>query len=220
MSTPRGEVRKLRRGFTGLVVLGTLLVVAGVVGLVYVGVATLTTMLLFGWLLLIAGVIGLVHAVQSRQQDYFWPAVLIAALYLAAGVVILRRPDVAAATLTMFAALLFLAGGLFRLVGALVARGAQSGWTLVQGALGVLLGVLVLAGWPSSSVYVIGFFFSLAVLFDGLGLIATGLGGRHIVGLVSDTLAEPDGTDGPDAPGALDKGRETDDPPPKHVQPE
>ncbi|MGX2993556.1 HdeD family acid-resistance protein [Streptomyces sp. JNUCC 64] len=200
MSTPRTEVRKLRRGFTGLVVLGVLLVVAGVVGLVYVGVATLTTMLLFGWLLLIGGVIGLVHAVQSRHENYFWPAVLIAALYLAAGIVILRRPEVAAATLTMFAALLFLAGGLFRLVGALVARGPQFGWALVQGALGVLLGVLVLAGWPSSSVYVIGCFFSLALLFDGLGLIATGLGGRQIVGLVTDSLApegEPDADPGP-----------------------
>ncbi|MFE9664047.1 DUF308 domain-containing protein [Streptomyces sp. NPDC005955] len=206
MSTPRTEVKKLRRGFTGLVVLGILLVIAGVVGLVYVGVATLTSMLLFGWLLLIGGVIGLVHAVQSRHESYFWPAVLIAALYLAAGVVILRRPDVAAATLTMFAALLLLAGGLFRLVGALVARGPQLGWALVQGALGVLLGVLVLAEWPSSSVYVIGCFFSLALFFDGLGLIATGVGGRQIVGLVTDTLA------GPEEP-AAGSGRHDDRPP-------
>ncbi|WP_445397519.1 HdeD family acid-resistance protein [Streptomyces sp. LE64] len=200
MSTPRTEAKKLRRGFTGLVVLGLLLVVAGVVGLVYVGVATLTSMLLFGWLLLIGGVVGLVHAVQARHESYFWPAVLIAALYLAAGIVILRRPDVAAATLTMFAALLFLAGGLFRLVGALVARGPQLGWALVQGALGVLLGVLVLAEWPSSSVYVIGCFFSLALLFDGLGLIATGLGGRQIVGLVTDALVGPEEPKPPTGP--------------------
>lgn len=33
---------------------------------------------------------------------------------------------------------------------------------------------LVLGNWPSSSRYVIGCFFSLALLFDGLGLLATG----------------------------------------------
>lgn len=37
--------------------------------------------------------------------------------------------------------------------------------------------------------YVIGAFIALALLFDGLGLIATGYGGRRIVGLVSDRLA-------------------------------
>lgn len=59
------------------------------------------------------------------------------------------------------------------------------GWTLVQGAFGILLGVLVLGNWSSSSRYVIGCFFSLALLFDGLGLLATGLGGRRVVGLMT-----------------------------------
>lgn len=202
------ESRKLSRGFALLAVLGVILVIAGLVGLVYTGVATLTTMLLFGWLLLIGGVVGLAHAVQSRGTNYFWLGVVVAALNLAAGVVILRQPDVAAEALTMFAALLFLTGGVFRLVGSLVVRGPQFGWSLLQGAFGVLLAVLVMASWPSSSQYVIGCFFSLSLLFDGLGLIAAGIGGRRIVGVVSDRLnpaAGPEGTGsegGRGAPGA------------------
>ncbi|MFD4628604.1 HdeD family acid-resistance protein [Streptomyces sp. NPDC058284] len=175
---------RLSRSFGWLALLGVILAVAGLVGLVYTGVATLTSMLLFGWLLLIGGVVGLLHAVQSRGSSFFWLGVVVAALNLAAGVVILRRPEVAAEALTMFAALLFLTGGVFRLVGSLVVRGPQFALTLLQGAFGLLIGVLVLAGWPSSSQYVIGCFFSLALLFDGLGLIATGIGGRRIVSLV------------------------------------
>lgn len=135
-------------------------------------------MLLFGWLLLIGGVVGLLRAVQSRGSHFFWLVVVVAALNIAAGVVILRRPDVAAEALTMFAALLFLTGGVFRLAGSLVVRGPQFGWTLLQGLFGLALGVLVLAEWPSSSQYVIGTFFSLSLLFDGLSLISTGMGGR------------------------------------------
>ncbi|MET8115240.1 HdeD family acid-resistance protein [Streptomyces prasinus] len=198
-STPsRDEVAGLKNGFSRLAVLGVILVVAGLIGLVHTAVATLTTMVLFGWLLLIGGAVSLLQAVQARHSNFFWLAVIVAALNIAAGVVVLRTPAAAAEALTMFAALLFLTGGLFRLVGSVVVRGPQFGVTLLQGALGLLLGILVLATWPSSSQYVIGAFLSLTLLFDGLGLIATGYGGRRIVGMVSDRLTGP-GSTGPDA---------------------
>ncbi len=149
---PKDRVTKLRHGFGWLAVLGVLLVLAGVVGLVYTAVATLTSMLLFGWLLLIGGIVGLLHAIQSRGTNFFWLGVIVAALN----------------------------------IGSLVVRGPQFGWTLLLGAFDLLLGILVLASWPSSSQYVIGAFFSLALLFDGLALLATGYSGHRVVGLVSD----------------------------------
>ncbi|MGW0119344.1 HdeD family acid-resistance protein [Streptomyces sp. NPDC003327] len=186
------EGRRLNRSFGWLAALGTLLVLGGVVGLVYTAAATLTSMILFGWLLLVGGAVGLLHAVQSRGTSYFWLAVVVAALNIAAGVVVIRHPEGSAEALTMFAALLFLTGGLFRLVGSVVVRGPQFGWTLLQGAFGLLLGLLVLFDWPDSSRYVLGTFFSLALLFDGLGLIAIGVGGRRIVSMVAPTaLQEP-----------------------------
>ncbi|WP_267242023.1 HdeD family acid-resistance protein [Streptomyces sp. PR69] len=176
--------RRLSRSFGWLALLGAILVIGGLVGLVYTAAATLTSMLLFGWLLLIGGLVGLLQAVQSRGSSFFWLAVVVAALNIAAGVVVIRHPEGSAEALTMFAALLFLTGGLFRLVGSVVVRGPQFGWTLVQGAFGLLLGILVLGNWPESSRYVLGTFFSLALLFDGLGLIAVGLGGRRVIGMV------------------------------------
>ncbi|WP_405450976.1 HdeD family acid-resistance protein [Streptomyces erythrochromogenes] len=186
MGADTREKKKVNRSFGLMAVLGVLLVLAGLVGLVYTGLATLTSMFLFGWLLLIGGVVGLVQAVQSRGSNYFWLAVIVAAINIAAGFVILRRPEASAEALTMFAALLFLTGGLFRLVGALVVRGTNFGLALVQGAFGVLLGFLILSNWPGNSLYVIGTFFSLALLFDGLSLIAMGMGARRILGLVRE----------------------------------
>ncbi|OEJ61781.1 HDED protein [Streptomyces agglomeratus] len=179
------EARKLSRGFGRLTVLGAVLVLGGIVGLVYTAVATLTSMILFGWLLLVGGLVGLLQAVQSRGSNFFWLGVVVAALNMAAGIVVIRHPEGTAEALTMFAALLFLTGGVFRLVGSVAVRGPQFGWTLVQGAFGLLLGVLVLLDWPHSSLYVLGCFFSLALLFDGLGLIAIGTGGRQMVNMVT-----------------------------------
>ncbi|MFJ4466305.1 HdeD family acid-resistance protein [Streptomyces sp. NPDC089424] len=201
--TAKDGKAKLRRGFARLVALGVLLVLCGLVGLVYTGVATLTSMLLFGWLLLIGGVVGLLHAIEGRGSNFFWLAAIVAALNLAAGVVILTSPEAAADALAMFAALLFLTAGIFRLVGGLVVRGPQFGWTLLLGAFDLLLGIAVLASWPSAGQYVIGTFISLALLFDGLGLIATGFGGRRVVGLVEEATgagAEEDGPDGTTKP--------------------
>ncbi|MGW0392484.1 HdeD family acid-resistance protein [Streptomyces sp. NPDC003042] len=200
------EKKKLSRSFGLLALLGVVLVLAGLVGLIYTGVATLTSMFLFGWLLLIGGVVGLAQAVQSRRSNYFWLAVIVAAINLAAGLVVLRRPEASAEALTMFAALLFLTGGVFRLAGALVVRGANFVLALVQGAFGVLLGILVLAGWPGSSQYVIGTFFSLALLFDGLSLVALGMGARRIIGLVREdevAAARPEAVD--ETPAAAEK---------------
>ncbi|MEU6658027.1 DUF308 domain-containing protein [Streptomyces sp. NPDC046821] len=182
---PARTSKQLLRGFGWLAGLGCILVLAGLVGLVYTGLATLTSMLLFGWLLLVGGIVGLLHAVQARGTSFFWLSIVVAALNLAAGTVVIRHPEGSAEALTMFAALLFLTGGVFRLAGGIVVRGPQFGWTLVQGAFDLLLGVLVLGNWPSSSRYVIGAFVSLALLFDGLGLLATGLGGRRVVGLMT-----------------------------------
>ncbi|MFD3652934.1 HdeD family acid-resistance protein [Streptomyces sp. NPDC058620] len=207
MAGPAAEGKKLSRSFSRLVLLGVLLVIAGLVGLVYTGVATLTSMLLFGWLLLIGGLVGLLHAIQSRGTGFFWLGVVVAALNIAAGVVVIRHPEGTAEALTMFAALLFLTGGVFRLVGSVVVRGPQFGWTLLQGAFGLLLGLLVLFDWPHSSLYVLGCFFSLALLFDGLGLIAFGLGGRHIVGMVSDQRASEKKLDEP-ATGKASEGHQ------------
>jgi uncharacterized membrane protein HdeD (DUF308 family) len=183
---PKHPEARIGRSFGWVAALGVILVVGGVIGLLYVGFATLTTMILFGWLLLIGGFVGLLQAVQNRHSNFFWLALVVAALNIAAGVVVIRLPGASAAALTMFAALLFLTGGIFRLFGAVVVRGPQLVWTMVQGALGILLAVLVLANWPQSSLYVIGTFVSLALLFDGLGLVATGIGGRRVVGMVSD----------------------------------
>ncbi|MFP3986744.1 DUF308 domain-containing protein [Streptomyces sp. E11-3] len=185
-----GPGARLSRGFGRLTLLGVILVLAGLVGLGYAAFATLTSMVLFGWLLLAGGAVGLLHSFQSRGTSFFWLGVVVAALNLAAGVVLIRHPEGSAEALTMFAALLFLTGGAFRLVGSAVVRGPQFGLTLVQGAFGLLLGLLVLFDWPNSSRYVIGVFFSLALLFDGLGLIATGVLGRRVVTLVAEEAAE------------------------------
>lgn len=172
-------------GFGVLVLLGLILLAAGVVGLLYTAFATLTTMVLFAWLLLVGGIVGLIQAIQSRREaGAFWLTLAVAAVNIAAGIVLLRRPDVAASALTLFVALLLLTAGLFRVVGGIASMSARMTWTVVVGVIDIVLGLLVLAEWPSNSRYVIGTFISLALLFDGLSMVSLGITGRRIVDMV------------------------------------
>ncbi|MFJ8042326.1 HdeD family acid-resistance protein [Kitasatospora sp. NPDC096147] len=182
--------RGLARGFGALVVLGVVLVGAAVFGLLYTGFATLTSVLLFGWLLLIGGVAGLAHAVLARAANFFWLGASVGALNIAAGAVMIVRPDAAAEGLTLFAALLFLSAGAFRLVGGLAVRGPQFGWTLLLGVLDLIIGLLALAGWPSDSLYTLGLLFSLSLLFDGLALVSIGVGARRVIGMLGEARRE------------------------------
>ncbi|MFI8275499.1 hypothetical protein ACIGBH_11395 [Streptomyces sp. NPDC085929] len=49
-----------------------------------------------------------------------------------------------------------------------------------------LVGLFYAANWPGNSLYVIGTFFSLALLFDGLSLLVLGMSARRILGLVRE----------------------------------
>ncbi|WP_053788641.1 hypothetical protein [Streptomyces sp. XY332] len=48
------------------------------------------------------------------------------------------------------------------------------------------LTTMFLFGWPGNSLYVIGTFFSLALLFDGLSLLVLSMSARRILGLVRE----------------------------------
>ncbi|MDH6136198.1 uncharacterized membrane protein HdeD (DUF308 family) [Kitasatospora sp. MAA4] len=201
--------RRLRRGFGVLALLGVVLVGAAVFGLLYTAFATLTSVLLFGWLLLIGGSVGLAHAVLARDGNFFWLGTSVAALNIAAGAVMVVRPEAAAEGLTLFAALLFLSAGAFRLVGGVVVRGPQLGWTLLLGALDLVIGILVLGNWPSSSRYTLGLYFSLSLLFDGLALIGTGVAARRVIGMVGEARAAEAGAGGAVAGGLDDPAEPT-----------
>ncbi len=55
---------------------------------------------------------------------------------------------------------------------------------LVSGVLELLLGVLILTGWPGSAAWVIGLFIGIRMVFSGTSMIALGLSPR-------DTTAAP-----------------------------
>ena len=153
------------------------------IGLVLLGIAAVTrsmkatviSMSFFGWLLLIAAGIETVQAFLVGKWAGFFLHLLTAVLFGVTGALFVWRPVISAEVATLLMAMFFLISGLFQLVSSLVIHLPGWGWHAVNGVITFVLGVLVLAQWPVSGLWAIGFFVGIDLVFYGWAWIALAL---------------------------------------------
>ncbi|MGD0564087.1 MAG: DUF308 domain-containing protein [Roseiarcus sp.] len=155
----------------GLVVLGVAAVVRSIT-------ATVVSMVFFGWLLVIACGIEVAQAVMVGHWAGFFHHLLAAILFGVTGLLLVTRPVVSAEVATVFMAMFFIIGGLFQFIGSFVVTLPGWGWQALDGAITFLLGLLVLAQWPVSGLWVIGLFLGIDLILFGCEWIALALGLR------------------------------------------
>jgi uncharacterized membrane protein HdeD (DUF308 family) len=154
---------------------GALLVLLGAGAIVRSMRATLVSMLFFGWLLAFAAAIEIIQAVMVGHWAGFFQHALAAILFGVLAFILLLRPLISAEILTLLMAMFFLVGGLFQIVGAGVVGFAGWGWHVVDGVITIALGVLILAQWPASGLWVIGLFIGIDLIFYGLTWVTVAL---------------------------------------------
>lgn len=174
------NLKDLRDSWLGFVVLGVVLLLLGTAALVYSAIATEVAVLVFGFILLIGGVLYLAGAFVTRGWGGFFLSLLAGILYLAAGFILLNHPAEAAIVYTLILAVFFFVEGLFRIVAAVIARFRNWPLMLLNGLVGVLLGVLIWREWPLSGLYIIGLFLGINLIFSGAAYLALGLNVRKL----------------------------------------
>ncbi|MBA2654733.1 MAG: HdeD family acid-resistance protein [Gammaproteobacteria bacterium] len=156
-------------------VFGIILMLLGFFLLASPIVASIASVVVFGGLLIAAGVVHAITALVEKNSEHRWIHLVIAAFTLVIGFLILASPAVTLATLTILIAAFLLSSGLFNIIGGLVYRFKGWGWYILNGVIGILLGVLILIHWPTASLWVIGLFLGIDFLFAGLSLIMIAL---------------------------------------------
>jgi uncharacterized membrane protein HdeD (DUF308 family) len=173
------EHATLARRWWVFFVLGLMSVVVGFVALSSVVVATMASMVLFGVLLLIEGFTEVIHAVMVRNLKGFAIHLLSAALYLIVGLFMLEDPVRAAAVITLLLAAAFFVGGVLRIIISLVHRFPAWPWVALHGVVDLVLGILIVREWPESSLWVIGMFIGIDLIFNGCSWMILALGVRN-----------------------------------------
>jgi uncharacterized membrane protein HdeD (DUF308 family) len=173
-------------------VLGILTAVLGLLLIAYpLFGATVTTMVI-GWILIIAGVFEIVQTFRAQTFGAFFPRLLLGVVYGVGGVVLLRYPfrGVAVLTVVLGVMLLVEAGATAAL--AFQAKPASGwGWFLFDAAITAILGCLILAHWPASSIWAIGTLVGVAVLMRGITRIAFSARLRRVTKRVEEIQARP-----------------------------
>jgi uncharacterized membrane protein HdeD (DUF308 family) len=158
-----------------VIVWGVLLIIAGIVAIVAPGAAALATALLLAWLFVFAGVVELVSAFQQRAHDGFAWKLIAAVATLILGVGMLLFPVASLASLTLLIGAFLLASGVSTGMLAFKLRPKPGwGWVLFDGALSIVIAVLIAEGWPQNSIGFVGILVGICLISGGVWRIILG----------------------------------------------
>lgn len=150
---------------------GILLILLGAAGIFLPQFMSLEASILISSLLLIGGMFWLIHSFQARSKE--WTEWLKPILLLITGGLMIFYPMTGIATigLLMSVYLLIDAYGSFMMAYSLKHKKGVF-WMVFNGIISLLLAFLFLAGWPASSLMLVGLYISISLFFDGWALIS------------------------------------------------
>jgi uncharacterized membrane protein HdeD (DUF308 family) len=175
-----GGWHDIRRNRNWLLTLGVVSIILGVIALVDSISATVASMIVFGWVLLLAGIIEAMQAFRHRQDGHLLLHLLNAVLSFVVGLMLLRHPLAGALLVTLLLAAYITVIGIFRIVASLSLKVPHWGWTLANGVVTLLFGILVWAQWPVSGLWIIGLFIGIDLIFMGWTEVMLGLAARRL----------------------------------------
>jgi uncharacterized membrane protein HdeD (DUF308 family) len=166
------DLAPLRAKWGWILALGIVYTIAGFIALGSVVMATVASVLIVGVMMIVAGVAEIISAFQCKGWGRFLIWALLGVLYIVAGFVTFENPLLAAAILTLLLGASLVASGIMRIILAFSMKREQPWiWVLLSSIITLLLGLMILAHWPVSSVYVLGIFLGIDLVMAGAGWI-------------------------------------------------
>src|SRR5260370_27549346 len=111
-------IEEVRKSWGWFFVCGIVLIALGAMCIVKDQTATAFSILALGWVLLISAVVWFVNSFQAWTWGGFFVYALNALIRGVTGYLLIRHPDAGASAVTMVLAVLFIVGGIFRVIGA------------------------------------------------------------------------------------------------------
>jgi len=178
--TPQTSGASIKKASGWSMVWGVLMVVCGALAVGVPLASSIGIVILLAWLILLAGIWHLVFAFHSHSIGGFLWKMLVAVIYVIAGIYMLMNPLLGVVSLTLVLAVLFLFEGIIEIALYFSMRASRhSGWVLFDGIVTLILGILIWRQWPSSSVWVIGTLVGISLIFSGISRLMLSSAARN-----------------------------------------
>jgi uncharacterized membrane protein HdeD (DUF308 family) len=166
--------------------LGILTAAIGVLMIIYPLATATAATILIGCLLIVVGVVELVTVFRAHTWGKFFLRLLLGLIYGVCGVLLLANPLWGVAVLTSVLGFMLIFESVFTAVLAFQMRPVSGwGWLLFDAGISLLLGLLILAHWPSSAIWAIGTLVGVAVLVRGISRVVLSTRLRRAAGQIN-----------------------------------
>jgi uncharacterized membrane protein HdeD (DUF308 family) len=162
-----------------LLLLGIVQIIAGSIAIAVPIVASFAAAAIFGAVLIVSAIFQLLHAFKVRS----WPRSAWLGLggvaYAIAGILIAKNPIGGELALVVMIAILLIADGALRAAVAMAVRPlAGWGWLIAGGLASIVVGVILLIGWPATALWTTGLLLGINLVIIGTVHIALALASR------------------------------------------
>jgi uncharacterized membrane protein HdeD (DUF308 family) len=175
-----GNMREPGGSSFWFIALGVIVFLAGALAAANLFVATVISVLFVGGMMVAGGILEIVHSFAIKSWGSFFLWFLMGVLYTIAGILTFYNPLLATAILTLSIAISLIAAGLVRIWAGITQQNSRGwGWMVAAGILTLLVGLLIMLRWPINSLWVMGMFLAVDLMFQGLAYFSYGLGLRR-----------------------------------------
>ena len=184
-----GQLQQIRAAVFGaaakvpgaLIGLGILFIILGMIGVAGQVMFSFMTINVLGAFLIIGGGLQFAHAIQSQGWKSVGVQVALSLLYIAAGLFTWAFPIPALEGITLWLAAVFFVTGFLRLISTFQHRHFREWfWLVLSSAISILMGVLIMNGYPASSLWLPGLLIAIELLLQGWSLLFLGLAARSL----------------------------------------
>ena len=179
---PEAILGGIKRASGWSIVLGILMIIAGIIAMLEPGLAGVVITYVVGWSAIFNGVAQIIFGFRTHGGLHIVLEVILGIIYIIAGIFLLMHPLGGLLALTLILASFLLVYGVFALVLAFQMRPRTGwGWVLFDGIITILLGVLVWRHWPFNADWVVGTLFGISIFVSGITRLMVSLALRRVV---------------------------------------
>lgn len=162
---------------------GIALMILGAISIGASTVATLFSVIILGIIIFLSGAIILFDAFTFwwKKWSGFLVHAIIGILYLSIGLMLIRNPIEGSVSLTLLLGIFYIAAGVFRIAFSSLLQTPRWGWSWFNGLITLIIGILIITSWPGSSLFIIGLFVGIDLVFTGLAYVMSALAARNLV---------------------------------------